>query len=78
MPGLFLYSIIISAILVGKVVSPSTQAHPANNTPLCDWDKEEEKRTGKNTGNKCPGILLFTGAMLSQLHKLRELAGAAI
>ncbi|XP_057267720.1 cytotoxic T-lymphocyte protein 4 isoform X1 [Pezoporus wallicus] len=61
--GLFLYSIIISAILVGKVVSPSTQARPANNTPLCDGDKEKEKRTGKNTGNKCPGILLFTDSI---------------
>lgn len=30
--GFFLYSIIISAIVVGKAVSPINSPHPANNT----------------------------------------------
>ncbi|OXB64310.1 hypothetical protein ASZ78_005962 [Callipepla squamata] len=63
--GFFLYSIIISSIVVGKVVSPINSPHPAKNTPLCAKNKKKEMRTEENVWNKCTGMLCFhfTGAM---------------
>ncbi|OXB76879.1 UNVERIFIED_CONTAM: hypothetical protein H355_002572, partial [Colinus virginianus] len=76
--GFFLYSIIISSIVVGKVVSPINSPHPAKNTPLRAKNKKKEMRTEENVWNKQSAkrsdhLFIFLSSLVLQIQRRRRL-----